>query len=138
MTDAEARAILASFGIVPYKNGGRDADADGGLDCFGFFREARRALGLSVPPSHLVTDGDGQMREWELGKAEEEWVELRRPEPFCLVLLERPGRPDHCGIVLPNCLAYAHIDLQGFHFTSLDAPYNRLKQKRYFRYEGQV
>jgi len=127
--------ILANFAVVKYVDGGRDALKDGGLDCWGFFRVAREALGLPVPPLHLVSGANEIMREWETGRSSSGWRELQAPEDGCLVLFERPGRPYHCGIVLADRATYAHMDRSGMHFCKLDCMRDRLKTKRYYHYE---
>ena len=123
---------ILSLAHVPYADGGRDPAT--GLDCWGFYREARRRLGLSVPPLHQVSGEDGAEAEWLKARQSPEWPRLVFPEPYCLVLLIRPGRPTHCGIVLPNRVSFAHLCQQGFRTDLLDGATHRLARKEYFRY----
>lgn len=91
---------------------GRNVERDGGLDCWGFFREMRRLHGLPVPPPFVLDSLDEARRVFDEGMFSVDWVRLRRPEPGCLVLF-RMGLRDHCGMVLDGCRSFAHLPMRG-------------------------
>ena len=124
---------LLSLAKVPYLQGGRDPSV--GLDCWGFYREARRILGLSVPPVHQVSGEEETEAEWMSARQSTEWRRLVLPEPGCLVMLTRPGRPAHCGMVMPDLVTFAHLNRGGFRRDYLDCATFRLAKKEYYRYE---
>lgn len=123
---------LASLSRVKYLEGGRDPAT--GLDCWGFYREACRVLSLPVPPVHQVEGKEGEAAEWAKAAASPEWRRIIIPKPYCLVLLTRPGRNPHCGMVLPDLFTFVHLGAQGFRCDFLDCAQFRLARKEYFRY----
>ena len=127
----------AELAGIAYVRGGRDALKDGGLDCWGFFRHARRLLGMSVPPEEVVdeSENDGAIDERRNSPS---WVKLDRPEPGCLVLIRRntPGSHYHVGMVLEDCVRFAHCMAGGSRIDRLDCPVFSKKIKGYYRYSG--
>jgi len=101
---------------VRYVPCGRDPDA--GLDCWGFFREARRALGLPVPPSNLISERSLQDAAFRAGMASSEWRRVDTPRRGDLALFRTP-LGHHCGIMLDG-VAFAHLTRAGLGVARLD------------------
>jgi len=107
---------LGCLAGVAYVPGGRSPKE--GLDCWGFFREARRLLGLSVPPLNLITEKSLQDAAFRAGMASPEWIIKKEPQRGLLALFRTP-RGHHCGVMLDG-VAFAHITRAGLGVARLD------------------
>lgn len=87
--------------------GGRGPDV---YDCAGLVGEICRRLG-KVWPVDYVSNQDPCMIQWQITTtAEQEFVEIEKPEPFCAVtFFIRPHITSHIGMVLPDCKRFIHI-----------------------------
>ena len=124
---------------IAYKPGGRDAERDGGLDCWGFFRHARKVLGMSVPPVELLEDGERNEDRIDNRRNGGEWERIGRAEPGCLVLFEKEGarRRYHVGIVMSDGLTFAHCPFGGESRTDrLDCQLYAKWRRTFYRYGG--
>jgi cell wall-associated NlpC family hydrolase len=120
---------------VAFVEGGRDAEKDGGLDCWGFFRLMRSVAGLPVPPDDVIgyEGGDAPV---ERGRASGRWTRVPKAEPGCLVLFDRIGRGRrfHVGMVLGDGVSFAHCQQGGSRVDRLDSPVYAARKKTYYRY----
>lgn len=122
---------------IRYKAGGRDAERDGGLDCWGFFRHARKILGMSVPPEEVLDGGERNDERIDERREGGEWVRLGRAEPGCLVLFEKdaPSHRYHVGIVMGDGLTFAHCPFGGeSRVDRLDCALYANQRKTFYRY----
>ena len=109
---------LTRLAGVRYLDNGRDAAS--GLDCWGFYREARRALGLSVPPPNLIGERSLRDRAFREGMSSPEWRREDHPGRGMLALFRTP-LGHHCGLMLDGA-AFAHLSRQGLRVSDLGDP----------------
>ena len=107
---------LSRLAGVRYLDNGRDAAT--GLDCWGFYREARRAMGLPVPPVNLI--GKRSLRDAAFldGMSSPEWRRTDSPARGMLALF-RTRLGHHCGLMLDRA-AFAHLSRLGLRVGVLD------------------
>lgn len=128
------RELYERFCSVNYVRNGRDAARDGGLDCWGFVRQAWEILGMPVPPEYVIDDEELRSRAFRDGRESGEWERLPVPSPWCLCLLKHPAMPEHCGIVTPDCLHIVHCNKNGVHLMPLDSILLKTYAKSYYNY----
>ena len=128
------RELYSHFRSINYVRNGRDAEKDGGLDCWGFVRAAWTSLGLPVPPPFLIDDEELRAVTFQQERRSPEWMRLKRPEPWALCLISHPSHPAHCGIVADDSIHVIHLNANGLHFIPLDAFLLRNYDKEYYRY----
>ena len=128
------RELYARFCGVNYVRNGRDVETDGGLDCWGFVRAAWSVLGMAVPPPFLIDDEDLRDATFGQERKSQEWLRLKKPEPWALCLISHPSHHDHCGIVSDDARHVLHMNANGLHIIPLDAFALRNYGKEYYRY----
>lgn len=122
--------IPDSIRYARYSPGGREPSS--GLDCWGLYRELRRANGMAVPPPHPVPDGvscaDVVMGERDGG----DWLPVRSPRTGDLAVWTRTGGRVHCGFVVDG-RTVIHMGLHGMSLSRTDrmSAYGELETYRY-------
>lgn len=128
--------MLSSLVGVKYVDGGRCHADDGGLDCWGIFREARRFLGLPVPPVYLMPDERERHLQWLKIGCHDDWIKLDAPQPYCLALFRHPSLPEHCGIVLENCREVLDGRNPASHIDPIELFIRAKRETEYYEYVG--
>ena len=91
---------------ITYEKAGNGLDGHG-LDCYTLCREVYRRLDKELPSfSHPE---EANVIEQEVLGGKQLFVELEKPEPFCLVTFRVMGFVSHVGVVLEDCRSFIHI-----------------------------
>lgn len=130
--------MIAKLVGTRYVENGRDAERDGGLDCWGLAREVIRMSTGHSPPLHLIDGKELRAAAFEGGMAAREWVPCKKPVPWCLAVFHFHGGEWHCGVVLPDRARFIHCRRPAVIIERLDSPIWRNILKGYFIYEPAI
>jgi hypothetical protein len=92
---------------VPFEWYGRGPTA---YDCIGLCEEVYKRIGINAP-TYISTENLSEVsKAFENATNYDGWEELKKPEPFCLVLmsLKRPYTT-HCGVVFEDLVHFIHV-----------------------------
>lgn len=133
MTTLESYILSKLIGI-PYRRGGRSCELDGGLDCYGFIREYMRLAGRTQPPCYIVEDGNVDAAFAERMDSPE-WEKVERPQHLDIAVFKTCAGW-HCGIVLEDCVSFAHCSRNGVRVDRLDGESWIQRNRGYYRYDA--
>lgn len=116
MTEKE---LLNKYLGIKYKHQGRSKEE--GLDCWGFIKFVYEDLGFSLWDINADYDEHWSWkgRNYFLENYAKEWIKVKRPDLFDLVLFHnRRNIPNHIGVLLSN-YRFIHCCKQGVIVSSV-------------------
>jgi cell wall-associated NlpC family hydrolase len=91
---------------VPYIEGGRDRKV--GLDCYGLCIEVNRRIGIEIF-EYISPLNEKSLIHEMIMKEKDLFLELKKPEPFCLVTFSFDDKyVTHIGVVLADKKRFIH------------------------------
>lgn len=122
---------------VPYVEGGRDVQRDGGLDCWGLVRLVyAEQYGVNLPAYEDAAGEDEAVER--MAREREGWAQVETPRTGDLVLLRIKGREQHVGVVTrPGYMLHVSaVGRAGAAVECLDSGSWRRRVAGYFRHVG--
>jgi len=90
----------------PFKMGGNGID---GYDCYTLSKEVCKRAGIKLPDKKSIENLEQRSEAIKAGKSED-YIKLKRPEPYCVVTFSlRPPFVNHMGVILDDCKTFIHI-----------------------------
>lgn len=104
----------------PFENGGRGPH---GFDCWGLVREVYARRGVLLD-DYRIDAMDFPAVGAEIDQQRVKWVEVAKPEPYCIVLIRfnSPSHPNHIGVCLDKNHFIHAREKAGVCIDRLDSP----------------
>ncbi len=115
----------------------KNGNGDNGYDCYTLSQEVCRRIGINLPPQNYIDNLETRNDTINV-RLNEEFVELEKPEPYCLVTFKIiPPFVSHIGVVLEDCKRFIHImKKRCVCIEKLNNRFCKSKIEGYYRYVG--
>lgn len=127
---------------VPYIEGGRDIERDGGLDCNGLFLAGARRFGLDIPDwfaGVLASETERVSMAVDRARSSGKWIRRPRPAPglaAAFYSLENPSLIGHIGLCISKSMILHVTRGRNSAAIAVDHPFWSRYIEGFYQYAG--